>query len=379
MRKGLKFIGLLLGGAVLLLLLVAAAFINLSPEFGGTPSKAQLAAYAASGHYREGEFVNQLPTEVMTGTSTLAMLRKFLFTHVANKTPAAPLAVQPLDSLTIVRKDSSLLRVTWFGHSASLVEIAGHNILLDPMLSLTMGPSALLTPDRYSPALPITPAQLPPIAAVLISHDHYDHLDYHTISQIKDKVAGFYVPLGVGAHLVAWGVAPARIHEMSWGDSVQLPGLRIVCTPSRHFSGRGLSNRNSTLWSSWVLKGSKKRVFYSGDGGYGPHFQAIGASHGPFDLALMECGQYDAQWSQIHMMPEQSVQAARDVRAQAMLPVHWGAFTEANHAWTEPVERAAAAAARQHLPLATPRLGEPLVLDGRRLPPGALVAPIERP
>jgi L-ascorbate metabolism protein UlaG (beta-lactamase superfamily) len=368
MKKGLKRIGLLLGSLVVVVLLGAVAFINLSPEFGGSPTKEQQTAYAQSGHYRDGEFVNQLPTEVMTGSSTLNVLWKFLVNKVPDKTPAAPLAVQKLDSLTIVRKDSALLRVTWFGHSASLVEIAGRNILLDPMLSLTLGPGGLLTPARYTTTLPIWPAQLPAIDAVLISHDHYDHLDYQTIRQLRDKVAHFYVPLGIGAHLRAWGVAPERIREMSWGDSVQLPGLRIVCTPSRHFSGRGVLNRNSTLWSSWVLKAATRRVFYSGDGGYGPHFRAIGAAHGPFDLALMECGQYDQDWNQIHMMPEQTVQATRDVRGRVLLPVHWAAFTEANHPWTEPVERAAAAAARQHITLTTPRLGEPVVLDGRPLP-----------
>jgi L-ascorbate metabolism protein UlaG (beta-lactamase superfamily) len=177
------------------------------------------------------------------------------------------------------------------------------------------------------------------------------------------------VPLGVGAHLLRWGVPAAKITEVTWGDSVRLPGgLTLISTPTRHFSGRGLTNRNSTFWSSWVLKTSTKRLFYSGDGGYGPHFQQIGAQYGPFDLALMECGQYDAQWAEIHMRPEQSVQAALDLRARVMQPVHWAAFTEANHAWNDPVKRAWAEAARRQLPLTTPELGQPVVLDGRPLP-----------
>lgn len=342
-----------------------AAFVSLSPEFGGTPTKAERRAFEQSGHYRKGEFVNLETTELMTGGSTVSALWQYLFTSVPNQEPAAPLAVRKLDSLTITRKDTALLRATWFGHSASLVEIAGRNILLDPMLSLTMGPHRWLTPKRYSTELPIRPAQLPPIDLVLISHDHYDHLDYQTIRALKDKTTLFCVPLGIGAHLRAWGVAPARIREVSWGDTVQLPGLTVVSTPSRHFSGRGVTNRNSTFWTSWVMQSATKRVFYSGDGGYGTHFKAIGAAYGPFDLALMECGQYNEQWAQIHMMPEQTVQATLDVQGRVLLPVHWGAFTEARHSWTDPIERVTAEAARLHQPITTPRLGESVVLGGK--------------
>ena len=184
------------------------------------------------------------------------------------------------------------------------------------------------------------------------------------LRQLKDKTTLFVVPLGVGAHLRAWGVAPARIRELDWNDSVQVPGLTIVSTPARHFSGRGLTNRNSTSWSSWVLKSASRRVFYSGDGGYSAHFGRIGQQHGPFDLALMECGQYNADWAEIHMLPEQSVQAALDVQARLMLPVHWGAFTEARHAWNEPVRRATTEAARRQLPITTPQLGQPVTLGG---------------
>ena len=360
--------GIATSGILGALLLAGVVFLNLSPELGGTPSKAERRAFAASGHYRDGEFVNLQPTEVMTGGGTLAMLRKFLFGKSPLATPPAPLPVQPLDSLAITQKTPGMVRITWFGHSASLVEMAGQNILLDPMLSLKLGPVQWALPKRYVTQMPISARQLPPIDAVLISHDHYDHLDYETIKILRAKVKHFYVPLGIGAHLRAWGVAPERISEMNWGDHAALPGLTITCTPSRHFSGRGLTNRNATLWASWVLQTPTHRVFFSGDGGYGPHFKAIGNSYGPFDLALMECGQYDAQWANIHMMPEQSVQAALDVRARAMLPVHWAAFTEANHAWTEPVERATVAAAAAHLPLATPRLGQPVTLGAGPLP-----------
>ncbi len=368
MRQPLKTFFKATGSLLGIGLVAGLLFVSCSPQLGGTATQVQRQKYAESGHYRDGEFVNLRPTEVMTGGSTLGVMWDFLLHKSPQATPDHPLPTQQLDSLAIAHKTPDLVRVTWFGHSASLVEIAGQNILLDPMLSVKMGPSGLVTPRRYNQALAIAPEQLPALAAVLISHDHYDHLDYATIVKIKGKVGRFFVPLGVGAHLRRWGVPPAKISEMNWDDSARLPGLTIVCTPSRHFSGRGLTNRNSTLWSSWVLKSDHKRVFYSGDGGYGPHFAAIGATHGPFDLALMECGQYNPNWAEIHMMPEQSVQAAHDVRAAVMLPVHWGAFTESLHAWTDPIERATAAAQKLGMPLTTPQLGQPVTLDAGPLP-----------
>jgi len=364
MRKLFKTTGKLLLIILAVLLVAGVAFAQLSPQLGGTPKQ----DYTASGHYKDGEFYNPVPTSVMTGGSQFAALRHMLFDKMPDKKPPGPLPMQFLDSLTITQKTPDLVRVTWFGHSASLVEIAGQNILLDPMLSIKMGPIGGVAPTRYNPRVPIAAEQLPAIDAVLISHDHYDHLDYQTVLKIKEKTKHFYVPLGAGAHLLRWGVPATKITEVTWGDSVRLPGLTLISTPTRHFSGRGLTNRNSTFWTSWVLKTPTKRLFYSGDGGYGPHFQQIGAQYGPFDLALMECGQYDAQWAEIHMRPEQSVQAALDLRARVMQPVHWGAFTEANHAWNDPVKRAFVEAARRQLPLTTPELGQPVVLDGRPLP-----------
>ena len=369
MRKSLKTFLMASSGIIGVVLLTAIGFLGLSPQLGGKPTATERRAYAKSGHYNEqaGEFMNLVPTRKLTAGSMPAVLWKFLFHQSPQATPPGPLPTQALDSLVIARKTPELVRVTWFGHSASLVEIAGQNILLDPMLSIEMGPVRWATPKRYNRRLAIAPEKLPPIAAVLISHDHYDHLDYATIRKIKDKVGHFYVPLGIGPHLRRWGVPAARITEMNWGDSVKIPGLTLRCTPSRHFSGRGLGNGNSTLWCSWVVQAAARRVFYTGDGGYGPHFAAIGRQYGPFDLALVECGQYNESWADIHMRPEQSVQAARDVRAAVMLPVHWGAFTEALHPWNEPVTRATAEAARLGQVMTTPHLGEPVVL-GSALP-----------
>jgi len=369
MKKFLLRAGKLVAGLLLLLLLAGTAFCQLSPQMGGTPTKADEAAFTRLGHYHDGKFVNPQPTEVMTGGSQLGALRQLLFDKNPQANPPGPLPMRYLDSTALAHPAPGLVQVTWFGHSATLVELAGRRVLLDPMLSIKMGPVKGVAPVRYNPRVPIAAEKLPFIDAVLISHDHYDHLDYRTILALKEKVGVFCVPLGDGAHLRRWGVAASRIREVTWGDSVRLPGLTLISQPTRHFSGRGLTNRNSTFWSSWVLVGGGKRLFYSGDGGYGPHFQTIGAQYGPFDLALMECGQYNEHWAQIHMQPEQSVQAALDVRARAMLPVHWGAFTEALHAWNEPVRRASAEAARRQLPFTTPELGQPVRLDtGEPLP-----------
>ena len=221
------------------LLLAGAAFAGLSPQFGGTPTKAEKARFARTGRYVDGEFQNLIPTELMTGSNMASVMWEFLFKKTPGKNPPGPLPMRLLDSLSITRKTPELLRVTWFGHSASLLEIGGRTILLDPMLSQDMGPVSWLTPNRYNPRVPIRTEQLPPIDAVLISHDHYDHLDYETIGKLKGKTGLFLVPLGVAAHLRAWGVDTARIRELDWHDSVQVAGLTIISTPARHFSGRG--------------------------------------------------------------------------------------------------------------------------------------------
>ena len=355
------------GGILGTLLVAVVAFTGLSPQLGGTPTDLEKVAYAKSGHYRNGKFVNLLPTEELTGGSMVGIMWKFLFHKAPDAAPPGPLPQQPLDSLAIIRKTPETVRVTWFGHSASLLEIAGQNILLDPMLSVEMGPVRWATPNRYNRRVAIDPTKLPYIAAVLISHDHYDHLDYETIDKIKDKVGQFYVPLGIGPHLRAWGVPRARITEMNWGDSVQLPNLRCAARRAATFRAGASPTATPRCGARGWCRGPASACFYTGDGGYGPHFAAIGRQYGPFDLALVECGQYNESWAEIHMRPEQSVQAARDVRAAVMLPVHWGAFTEALHPWNEPVRRATAEAARLGQVITTPHLGEPVTL-GAPLP-----------
>lgn len=209
---------------------------------------------------------------------------------------------------------------------------------------------------------------LPNIDAVLISHDHYDHLDYEAIQEMENKVKHFYVPLGVKAHLQRWGVSDDKITEFDWYESTQIGDVKLILTPSRHFSGRGLTNRNSTLWASWVVKSPQISLFFSGDSGYGKHYKEIGKRFGPFDVALMEDGQYNERWPDIHMMPEQSVQASIDLKAKHVLPVHWGKYNLSLHKWKEPIQRFLAEADKNNIITLTPKIGQQFTLESPPTP-----------
>ena len=367
-KKTVKMIGIFLVAALILIVVGGALFVLLSPEFGGTPSAKQKEVYAQSGHYHDGKFVNLISTSMDMSFGKMRSILGDYIRGVPYGVPDSPPPVATVDSLSIAHRPDTVTQLTWFGHSAVLLEIDGKNVLLDPMLGDVPAPHPWLGQRRFSDSLPIAIEQLPAIDAVLISHDHYDHLDYGSVKKLKDKVKDFYVPLGVGAHLRAWGVAEEAIHELDWWDQTQHDHLGLVFTPSRHFSGRGLTDRNATLWGSWVIQGKEERLYFSGDGGYGPHFAEIGERYGPFDLALVECGQYDERWDQIHMMPEESAQAALDVRARLMMPIHWGAFRLALHSWTDPVERVTVQAEALRMPITTPRIGEAVVLGSAKPP-----------
>lgn len=350
-----------LGILIALLVLTVAIFINVSPQFGASISKEQKAAFANSKNYHDGKFNNLGNVEMSMGFKKMSKaLIKFVSSH-PNTIPVNAIPVQETDASSIAQY-AGPTRFIWFGHSTFLLQINGKNILIDPMFSDVPAPHPMLGTKRFSKKLPIQIEALPHIDAVILSHDHYDHLDYGSIISLKDKVNTFYTPLGVGSHLQEWGIPSQRIVEMDWYDEVVLDDLVFKCTPAQHFSGRGLTDRAATLWSSWILKSPTENIFFSGDSGYGSHFKEIGDKYGPFDMALIECGQYDVMWQEIHMMPEQTAKAAMDLKAKAMMPIHWGAFKLATHEWNEPVKRLSESIKHSEITLVIPIIGESVQL-----------------
>ncbi|GAB6930507.1 MBL fold metallo-hydrolase [Paenibacillus sp. JCM 10914] len=342
---------------------IAAGFVwfRFYPTFGGRISREERLAFIANGaRYSGGKFINLIPTSAGVSPSNLLAVTKEYLKDSKHRRPATTLSIDPVDPVEFTSGDQT--RIIWFGHSTFLLFIEGQTILVDPMLGRTPSPFPAFGGKRYSGRPPLEAEQLPSLDAVLITHDHYDHLDYGTIKRIKDKVGRFFVPQGIRAHLIRWGVRADNIEELGWWDATTFGGLTLACTPARHFSGRRGFDQNATLWCSWVVKGRNTSVFCSGDSGYGPHFKEIGEQYGPFDVALVECGQYNASWEAIHMMPEQTVQAHLDVQARLLIPIHWGAFTLALHAWTDPIERIVTAARQMGVEIATPRIGQTVVL-----------------
>ncbi|GAB3877896.1 MBL fold metallo-hydrolase [Kibdelosporangium lantanae] len=344
--------------------LVARAAWGVPAAMGAAPAGARRDRVQGSPQFRDGKFRNARPSQVVPASDYPKLFRRML----TNRAPSRPQSAIPVVTPGSDRSSEGLY-VTWYGHASSLVEIDGARVLLDPVWSERVSPSALVGPKRLHP-VPVPLEDVPPADAIVISHDHYDHLDLPTVrTLLRTTNAPFLVPLGIGAHLERWGVPAARIVELDWGQRAEVAGVRFTATAAQHFSGRGLS-RDGTLWASWVIAGPEHRVFYTGDTGYFDGFAAIGAEHGPFDLSLVQVGAYDPMWSDIHMTPEQGVAAHQDVQAHVLIPVHWGTFNLALHSWSEPVDRLWREAKAQDVRLAVPRPGErvdltdPPIVDG---------------
>lgn len=340
---------------LVLALLVATGlvFVSCAPQLGAV-GKGNPVLHSAN--FKNGKFHNSSYTSV--GSSSKEMLESTIkyFMGSQGREPSGPIPTILVAPDQIGNTDE--LRVTWLGHSTCLIEIDGQVILTDPIFSDRSSPIPFMGPKRFASKLPISLEDLPQLDVVVISHDHYDHLDYRTIQKLKNKTERFYVPLGVGDHLKRWGVASGKIVELDWWKESWYNGLTIVATPARHFSGRSFLRSDRTLWSSWVIMSEKSRVFFSGDSGYFKGFKKIGDKYGPFDITLLESGAYNEAWAEIHMMPEETVQAHIDLHGRVLLPIHWAKFNLSLHSWTEPVERLLAEAEIKEVKVAAPLQGQ---------------------
>lgn len=349
------------------LIIIIISTDNLS-QFGASPSGKRLERIKNSPNYDGKSFVNPNKyVEEFTFIETMKMTYKFFF-YSEQREPSIELPVNVLDSATFAKNPNNELRVTWMGHSTALIEIDGKYILTDPIWSERNSPSTLWGPKRFHP-VPIQLDKLPPLDAVIISHDHYDHLDKPTIESLSQSGVHFYVPLGVGAHLEKWDIPEEYIHELDWWDEIELPAcsVKLSAVPGMHFSGRRLVGINPTLWASWVIIGTKQRVFFSGDSGEHSVSTEIGKKYGPFDIALISIGAYGKLWPAIHHTPEQAVKTHLDINGEIMIPIHWGTFNLAFHEWFEPPERLIEAAEAAHIQFVIPKPGQ-TITDSNILP-----------
>ncbi|MBQ0985854.1 MBL fold metallo-hydrolase [Streptomyces sp. F63] len=362
--------------------------------FGADPAGERLERIRRSPQWADGQFRNPVPTRMMLPGSARALLRaQFDREARRRRAPAGAVPVQrpaprTRDAPTPTPPPSGL-RLTWMGHATVLVEIDGHRVLFDPVWSERCSPFPFAGPRRLHP-VPLPLEHLAPVDAVVISHDHYDHLDMATVRALAATGTRFAVPLGVGADLEHWGVDPARIDELDWHESARVGELTLTATPARHFCGRGLVRGMRTLWASWVVTGPGHRVFHSGDTGYYHGFAETGAAYGPFDATMIQIGAYSEHWPEIHMTPEEGVRTHLDLSggtpAGVLLPVHWGTFNLAPHAWAEPGEWMRDAAGEAGQAVAFPRPGEPFEPAGRlpvepwwRAVSGPVAGPVARP
>ncbi len=335
-------------------------FAVVQPKFGKNPTGKRLDRITKSPNYKVGSFHNLTSTEVLLkSASRTKMFRDFFFGKPASTKPPKPLPSVKTDLKNLSGEQSTIV---WFGHSSYLIKSKGYTILVDPVMQGEASPlSAFAKP--FVGADVFSMDDLPPVDLVLLTHDHYDHLHYESIKKLATTAKQFVTSLGVGEHLESWGVPSEKIIELDWWESTAINSeIEFTATPARHFSGRSFV-RGKTLWSAFVLKIHGHQLFLGGDSGYENHFKEIGKRFGSFDIALLECGQYGENWPYIHMLPEETVMAAKDLNAKVLMPVHWAKFELALHAWDEPINRATKFAEENNQPVTTPMIGEPVVIN----------------
>ncbi|MFJ5726963.1 MBL fold metallo-hydrolase [Streptomyces paradoxus] len=358
-----------------------AGFRTLSPglralrpgAFGADPSGERMARIRRSPHFKDGVFQNPGgPARTRPSGSALDFAKVFFDKDTRpRRTPKGSVPVHSTTLADIARPPETGLRLTWMGHSSVLAEIDGRRVLFDPVWGERCSPFSFAGPKRLHP-VPLPLAALGPVDVVVISHDHYDHLDMPTIKALAGTDTLFAVPLGVGAHLEHWGVSAGRLRELDWHETTKIGGLGLTATPARHFCGRGLRNTQHTLWASWVVAGEEHRIYHSGDTGYFDGFKEIGAEHGPFDATMIQIGAYSDFWPDIHMTPEEGMRAHLDLQGGPehgpMLPIHWATFNLATHPWADPGEGTLTAARALGAAVALPRPGEPFEPSAENVP-----------
>lgn len=351
---------------VLLALIIALAvsmvlYFRLAPRIGGNPAGERLKRIQSLRNYRDGQLHNLVPTDMNMPMSTMLKVMWTMLRGAEGREPAQVIPVVPFDRAAWERIPDDEVAICWFGHSCVLIKLDGQTFLTDPVFGERASTFTFAGPKRFVYTEHMRVELLPHVDVVLLSHDHYDHLCYETMKEFviqrSQQGVRFITALGVGAHLEKWGVASSSISELEWWQQVEVGSVKVTFAPSRHFTGRSMTNRFSTLWGSFVLQGKNKRICFGADSGYSPTFKEIGERFGPFDLALLECGAYSEYWPEIHMFPEETAQAAMDVRAKVLMPVHWGKFALGLHPWKESIERITKKASESGLPLLTPRIG----------------------
>lgn len=326
-------------------------------HFGGKVTKDLRQQYQNSPNWKDGKFQNLQPTGMDLDLKDFPKLIYQQFSERSKKQPSRPIPIHsfPKDQLLTTEE---AMKFAWYGHSAVFMRMNGKNIFIDPMLGPDASPIAPFKTSRFSKDTLDIIDDLPTLDLVLFTHDHYDHLDYESIKRIKTKTKKYFVALGGKRHLVYWGVDADLVEEFDWWETKEFEGIQITFTPTRHFSGRGLTDRAKSLWGGWAFQSSKESIWFSGDGGFGSHFEEVGKRLGAFDFAFMECGQYNEHWRQLHLFPEESVLAAQHALVKKIMPVHWAGFKLAPHSWKEPVEGFIKKAEELNMDFVIPQLGE---------------------
>lgn len=360
--KRRTFLGLLAGTAAAAGAGGAFAFLR-QEQFGALPEGDAVRRVRLSPHYVDGEFRNIIPRPILSdGSSFAGALLRSLVEKKTDPEPPAPVPSRRPDFRALASSEDLLV---WLGHSSFFLRLGGKRLLIDPVFSDHAAPVSFST-RAFAGTTPCTARDLPDIDVLLISHDHWDHLDYPTVEALKNRIGTVICGLGTGAHFRRWGFPGKIVREADWGDTIELDGVRVNLVTAGHYSGRALT-RNQSLWTGFVLESPGHRLLFSGDSGYGPHFAEIGRRFGAPDIALLDCGQYNERWKYIHMTPEEAVQAALDLGAKALLPAHIGKFALAYHPWDEPFRRVTAASQGKAFRLVTPIIGDVVSL-ARPLP-----------